>query len=119
MFANWCISWCIYTCALIGLILPKQKKDGSSLSSSWKLRSAFFSVSLRDLKGGQNSRLIVWKTVTAPLEAAGRNNSRIVCRLFTLPSVFTMCLIYRYTRVSAKSLCTISYEIPERGCEWG
>ena len=75
------------------LVYYFQNKDGSSLSSSWKQRSPFFSV--WDLKGGQNSCLIVWKTVTLPLEAAARNNSKIVCRLFTLPSVFRrMCLSF-------------------------
>ena len=58
------------------LVYYFQNKDGSSLSSSWKQRSSFFSV--WDLKGGQNSCLIVWKTVTLPLEAAARNNSKIV-----------------------------------------
>ena len=74
------------------LVCYFQNKDDSSLSSSWKLRSTCFSV--WDLKGGRNSCLIVWKTVTVPLKAASRNNSKIVRRLFTLPSVFRMYLSF-------------------------
>ena len=50
----------------LSLVYSFQNKDGCPLRSLWRLRSAFFSV--WDLKGGQNSALIVWKTVTVPLE---------------------------------------------------
>ena len=111
---------------------PFKNKDCDSLRASWRLRSAFFRV--WDLKSGQNSGLIVWKTVTVPLEG---KHSKIVHRFnycfhrclacvlryprssFSHPSVF-MCVL-RYPRSSfSQTSCfihlqmrTIRYEISE------
>ena len=63
-----------FHCAFIralSLVHSLQNKDGYPLRASWRLRSAFFSV--WDLEGGQNSGLIVWKTVTVPLEGKDSN----------------------------------------------
>ena len=67
--ADCCIPLRVHTCALIGSFPPKQR--WLSFGASWRLRSAVFSV--WDLEGGQNSGLIVWKTVTVPLEGKDLN----------------------------------------------
>ena len=50
----------------LSLVYSFRNKDGGPLRASWSMRSAFFRV--WNLKGGLNSVLIVWKTVTVPLE---------------------------------------------------
>ena len=78
----------------LSLVYSFQNKDGDPLRASRRLISAFFSV--WDLQGGQNSGLIVWKTVTVPLEG---KDSKIVGRF---NSCFHRCSagVLRYTRSS-------------------
>ena len=99
----------------LSLVHSFQNKDGCPLRALWRLRSTFFRV--WDLKGGQNSDLIVWKTVTLPLEG---KHSKIVRRI---NSCFHRCspCVLRYLRSSfSQTSCfmhlqmrTISYEISE------
>ena len=99
----------------LSLVYSFQNKDGCPLSALWRLRSAFFRV--WDLKGGQNSDLIVWKTVTVPLEGKHSKTAR------RFNSFFHRCsaCILRYPRSSFRQtscfihlqMRTISYEISE------
>ena len=95
----------------LSLVYSFQNKDGGSLRALWSLRSAFFGV--WDQKGGQNSRLIVWKTVTVPLEG---KDSKIVSRF---NSCFHRCSAHTRSSFSQTScyiylqMRTISYEISE------
>ena len=99
----------------LSLVYSFQNKDGGPLRASRRLTSAFFSV--WDLQGGQNSGLIVWKTVTVPLEG---KDSKIVGRF---NSCFHRCSagVLRYTRSSFGQttyfihlqMRIISYEISE------
>ena len=67
--ADWCILLRVHTYALIGLFIPKQR---------WLSFEGFVETEkcfLQCLRGGQSSGLIVWKTVTVPLEG---KDSKIV-----------------------------------------
>ena len=102
----------------LSLVYSFQNKEGGPLRASWRLRSAFFRV--WDLKSGQNSGLIVWKTVTVSLEG---NHSKIVRGFNSCFHGCSACVLslLRYPRSSfSQTSCfrhlemrTISYEISE------
>ena len=106
----------------LSLVYSFQNKDGDPLRVSWRLRSAFITV--WDLKGGQNSGLIAWKTVTVPLEG---KHLKIICRFNSCLHRCSACA-FRYPRSSfshprssfSQTSCfihlqmrTISYDISE------
>ena len=81
--ADWCIPLRVHTCALIGLFLLKQR--WLPYEGFVEAEKCFFSVC--DLKGGQNSGLIVRKTVTVPLE--GKDSNVVISEMVIAGNVIT------------------------------
>ena len=102
--ADWCIPWCVHTCALIGLLLPKQR---------WRPFEGFeetdkcFLQCLRP-KMWAEFRSNCWKTVTVPLEG---KDSKIVGRFNSCFHRCSACVL-RYTRSSfGQSSCFIHLQM--------
>ena len=92
----------------LSLAYSFQNKDGDPLRASWRLRSAFIRV--WDLKGGQNSGLIAWKTVTVPLED---KHLTIICRFNSCLHRCSAC-VFRYPRSSFShpSVFSMCFKVP-------